>query len=151
MLDEKELFELTNELSMQFFNKPFMHIVKYNNRLRTTGGRYIPAQKLIEINPKYVIEMDREELIGIIKHELCHYHLHIGGKGYRHGDRDFKNLLKTTGSPRYCKPLPSSKNNHKYKYVCQKCHHVYLRIRRVNISKYRCGRCKGKIRLAETI
>ena len=38
-----------------------------------------------------------EELIGIIKHELCHYHLHLEGKGYQHRDKDFKELLKKVG------------------------------------------------------
>ena len=35
-----------------------------------------------------------DELISIIKHELCHYHLHQEGKGYKHRDQDFKDLLK---------------------------------------------------------
>ena len=26
--------------------------------------------------------MVEDALIDIIKHELCHYHLHLGGKGY---------------------------------------------------------------------
>ena len=47
-----------------------------------------------EINPLVVEVYGMEELIGVIKHELCHYHLHIEGKGYRHRDADFKNLLK---------------------------------------------------------
>ena len=47
----------------------------------------------IEINPLVLEVHGMEELIGVIKHELCHYHLHIEGKGYRHRDADFKNLL----------------------------------------------------------
>src|SRR5699024_1595240 len=146
-LDEASLFALTNKLSKQFFNKPFIHTVIFNHRLRTTGGRYLPAYKTIEINPKYVIEMDEEEVIGIIKHELCHYHLHIEGKGYKHGDKEFKELLRATGSPRYCEPLPSNKNRYKYKYICKRCDDTYWRVRRVNVNKYRCGRCKGNITL----
>ena len=38
--------------------------------------------------------MELRELEGIIRHELCHYHLHIEGKGYKHRDKDFKDLLK---------------------------------------------------------
>src|SRR5690625_3159895 len=99
ILNGEDLFDLVNELSWKYFNKPFKHDVIFNGRLRTTGGRYIPVKKLIELNPKYVIEMNEAEFIGIIKHELCHYHLHIEGKGYKHGDQAFKNLLKETGSP----------------------------------------------------
>ena len=36
-----------------------------------------------------------EELIGIIKHELCHYHLHLEGKGYQHRDRILSNCYKS--------------------------------------------------------
>ena len=49
-----------------------------------------------------------EELIRIIKHELCHYHLHLEGKGYKHRDQDFKELLQKVGASRFCSPLPES-------------------------------------------
>ncbi|MEC5424711.1 SprT family protein [Virgibacillus sp. C22-A2] len=143
ILNEKELYRLVNELSITFFSKPFKHQVTFNSRLRTTGGRYIPGKKVIELNPKYVEEMNEDEFIGIIKHELCHYHLHIEGKGYKHGDQEFKRLLIKTGSPRHCNPLPSQQSEFKYIYKCRDCAHVYKRRRRVNIKKYRCGRCRG--------
>lgn len=143
---EETLFELVNKLSLEFFHKPFKHNVQYNNRLRTTGGRYIPVKKLIELNPKYAVEMDENEFIGIIKHELCHYHLHIEGKGYKHGDEDFKKLLKETGSPRHCNPLPSQKKAFKYKYICKKCNQEYKRKRRVDLKKYKCGKCRGELK-----
>lgn len=148
-LNEQKLFELVNKLSWQFFNKPFKHKARYNNRLRTTGGRYVLNDKAIEINPKYVLEMSEDDYIGIIKHELCHYHLHVEGKGYKHGDTDFKKLLKETGSPRFCRPLRSEKNRRKYIYRCQKCDYIYRRVRRVNVQKYRCGKCKGRIALVQ--
>jgi len=145
--DETSLFQLVNEISLKYFNKPFRHRVYFNNRLRTTGGRYLPSKQVIELNPKYEIELGREELIGIIKHELTHYHLHIEGKGYKHGDRDFKELLKKTGSPRHCTPLPSSKKRYKYIYICMNCSQIYKRIRRINLRRYRCGRCHGKLEM----
>ncbi|MBP2079798.1 SprT-like protein [Oceanobacillus polygoni] len=143
LLNEKELYELVNELSITYFYKPFIDDVRFNQRLRTTGGRYIPAKRVIELNPKYAVEMDEAEFIGIIKHELCHYHLHIEGKGYRHRDADFRKLLKQTGSPRYCNPLPSNKESYKHVYRCNKCDQVYERKRRINLQKYRCGKCRG--------
>jgi len=145
LLNRIELYKLVNELSEVYFKKPFRHDVTFNHRLRTTGGRYLPGKRLIELNPKYAIEMDEQEFIGIIKHELCHYHLHIEGKGYKHGDQDFKKLLKETGSPRHCNPLPSQKREYNYTYICKKCHMEYNRIRRVNVKKYRCGKCRGEL------
>lgn len=147
LLNGHELYALVDKLSNQYFHKPFKDHVRFNNRLRTTGGRYIPSRRVIELNPKYVLETDEKEFIGIIKHELCHYHLHIEGKGYKHGDIDFKRLLKVTGSPRHCNPLPSNKRQEKHLYICKKCAYVYKRQRKVNVNKYRCGKCGGKLSL----
>ncbi|WP_404457581.1 SprT family protein [Oceanobacillus kapialis] len=146
MMNEKELYNIVEELSKKYFKRKFLHSVCFNNRLRTTGGRYLPAKRVIEINPKY-LEAGMEEFKGIIKHELCHYFLHIDGKGYKHGDQDFKNLLKETNSPRFCNPLPSQKVVRQYQYVCKTCGHVYERRRRVNVKKYRCGKCRGSLQL----
>ena len=90
---------------MNFFKKTFIHYAYFNPRLRTTGGRYLLRSHDIEINKKYYDERGIEELIGIIKHELCHYHLHLEKKGYQHRDADFKKLLKKVGAPRFCTPL----------------------------------------------
>lgn len=144
MLDD-ELHTFVNALSLEFFDTPFQHRVTFNYRLRTTGGRYIPSSNTIELNPKYATEMDKSELIGIIKHELCHYHLHIMGKGYKHGDAEFKKLLKETNSPRHCNPLPSVKDRYKHLYSCSGCGHTYKRIRTININKFRCGKCRGAL------
>ena len=34
-------------------------------------------------------------VIDIIKHELCHYFLHLAGKGYQHRDQDIKRFEPT--------------------------------------------------------
>ena len=145
ILEEAQLFNLVDTLSSEFFGKPYLDRVVFNYRLRTTGGRYIPKYRLIELNPKYYREASYEEFVGIIKHELCHYHLHIEGKGYQHRDPEFKQLLKETNSPRFCKPLPSH-NKHLYEYVCVSCNHVYKRKIRMNEKRYRCGICNGKLK-----
>ncbi|WP_053217400.1 SprT family protein [Virgibacillus senegalensis] len=144
-ISQEKLEELVNELSTKYFDKPFTDKVAFNNRLRTTGGRYIPSRRTIELNPKYLRELGEEEFIGIIKHELCHYHLHIEGKGYKHGDRDFRELLRKTGSPRFCQALPSAGKQAGHRYQCKDCGHVYERARRVDTKRYRCGRCRGKL------
>ncbi|HZG73789.1 MAG TPA: SprT family protein [Chondromyces sp.] len=149
-MEQSELQQLTETISLEFFSKPFRHQAVFNNRLRTTGGRYLLKSHNIEVNKKYLIEHGREELIGIIKHELCHYHLHIEGKGYKHGDKDFKALLKVVGAPRYCKPLieqTSLRQKKEYVYQCKDCGIHYPRKRRVNIDRYKCGKCKGRLEL----
>lgn len=145
-MSEEQLQQLVERISMEFFHKPFVHQAVFNGRLRTTGGRYKLGNHYIEINPLVVKLHDEGELIGIIKHELCHYHLHIEGKGYKHGDRDFKELLNQTNSPRHCKPL-AERNTPKvlHLYRCTACGLDYPRRRRMDCTKYRCGKCAGTI------
>ncbi|ARI78827.1 SprT family protein [Halobacillus mangrovi] len=145
-ITNEQLHQWTDDISREYFGKPFFDDVMFNARLRTTGGRYIPSKRVIELNPKYLSELGEEEFKGIIKHELCHYHLHIEGKGYGHRDKEFKELLKKTGSPRHCNPLPSQKLTHLHRYVCTRCEQEYKRKRRVNIKRYRCGKCRGKLK-----
>ncbi|MFC4402028.1 SprT family protein [Gracilibacillus xinjiangensis] len=145
--DQEELYTLVNSISKEYFHKPYQDKVVFNSRLRTTGGRYLPSKRLIELNPKYMIELGEDEFIGIIKHELCHYHLHIEGKGFKHRDKEFKELLKRTGSPRYCNSLPSMRKEYKHVYQCVDCKHVYRRKRKIDLKRYRCGKCHGKLTL----
>lgn len=104
-MDEQEIQRLVEEVSLQYFERPFLHKAVFNNRLRTTGGRYLLKSHNIELNYRYYEVYGEEELVGIIKHELCHYHLHIAGRGYKHRDRDFRELLKKVDAPRFCKQM----------------------------------------------
>lgn len=145
-MEQQKLKQWVDDISREWFGKPYTDEVTMNNRLRTTGGRYIPKYRKIELNPKYLEELGEEEFVGIIKHELCHYHLHIEGKGYQHRDQDFRDLLKKTDSPRHCQALPSKQDKKFHVYECEKCSHAYNRVRRVDVKKYRCGKCKGKLK-----
>jgi SprT-like protein len=146
-MTDEELHALVKIISDDVFQKPFLHQAEHNPRLRTTGGRYMLADHTIEINPLVFKVHGMDELVGVIKHELCHYHLHIEGKGYKHRDEDFRKLLSETSSPRFCKPLAANnkKSTSFYIYECESCKLKYKRKRRVNVLKYRCGKCAGAI------
>ncbi|MEC1645149.1 SprT family protein [Bacillus halotolerans] len=146
-MDNKELQKLTEDISNTYFKKPFRHQAVFNDRLKTTGGRYLLTSHNIELNRKYLIEHGREELIGIIKHELCHYHLHLEGKGYKHRDKDFRALLQQVNAPRFCTPLKKeTESNKTYRYICTACGQQYIKRRAMNPDRYRCGKCRGKIK-----
>ncbi|MEQ2528725.1 SprT family protein [Bacillaceae bacterium CLA-AA-H227] len=144
-----QLQELVENLSIKFFQKPFRHQALFNNRLRTTGGRYLLKSHNIEINRQYLEQLGEKELIGIIKHELCHYHLHIEGKGYQHRDADFRELLKKVDAPRFCSSLPArpvrKRSSKILVYKCSKCEQLYQRKRTINVTRYVCGKCRGKL------
>ena len=80
----------------------------------------------------------------IVRHELCHYHLYFQGKGYKHVDRDFKDLLAKVEGLRYAPKMQGQKEKY-YLYQCQSCGHIYRRKRRVNTQKFGCGLCRGKL------
>ncbi|KAB2328567.1 SprT family protein [Cytobacillus depressus] len=148
-MDDKELQQLVKEISLNSFRKPFRHKAYFNTRLRSTGGRYLLDSHHIEINRKYFEQLGQEELVGIIKHELCHYHLHLEGKGYKHRDLDFRLLMKEVGAPRFCSPLPERTKTKTIKkiivYSCVKCSQIYERKRSINTDRFVCGKCKGRL------
>ena len=148
---DEQLSELVSSISIQNFKREFKHKAYFNKRLRSTGGRYMLRSHAIEINPLVLEKHGMNELIGVIKHELCHYHLHLEGKGYKHRDTDFRQLLKQTDSPRFCSTLvePKKQNRTKlYVYECSKCGLLYRRKIRVNTRKFKCGKCFGELFLS---
>lgn len=149
-MNELELTNLTKEISEKYFKRPFVHQVKINHRMKTTGGRYHLDDHHIEINAHFLESKYRQELIGIIKHELCHYHLHQLGLGYRHRDYDFKRLMKQVGASRYAPDIGlRQKRKINYLYYCPHCGQEYPRVRRLNLRKYGCGRCRHRLKLKE--
>ncbi|GAA4724842.1 SprT family protein [Brevibacillus fulvus] len=150
-MTDQELQALVEMISVEYFGLPFSHQARFNKRLRTTGGRYLLRSHDVEFNPLHLAEHGEEELIKIIKHELCHYHLHLAGKGYKHADRDFKQLLAQVGGSRYCQQVSGGRKTLPYKYelLCQQCGMAYKRKRKVNPARYRCGRCAGKLKLRQ--
>ena len=149
-LTEEELQNLVAEVSFKYFGRQFKHQVKINKRMTTTGGRYHLDDHHIEINAHFLAPQYRQELIGIIKHELTHYHLHLTHKGYRHKDQDFKVLLDRVGGSRYAPDIGlKRKRKAKYLYICTVCGQKYWRVRRLNLRRYACGHCKGKLKLVD--
>jgi len=154
-MEDKELQKWVESISIEWFGKPFKHAASFNSRLRTTGGRYLLGTHNIEINKKYLDQFGETELIGIIKHELCHYHLHIEGKGYQHRDAEFRELLKKVGAPRFCSQLPEVKSKRKIRkillYTCTSCNLMYHRRRMMDTDRYVCGKCRGKLKLVKEL
>ena len=144
-MNENELQLLTMQISRQYFQREFTHHINYNHRLRSSGGRYLLKTGNIEINPKIEQKLGIEALIGVIKHELCHYHLHQTGSGYRHRDQDFKKLLNQVGGSRFVERMEPPK----FVYECTSCHHLYPRMKKMDTSRFVCGKCREKLILLD--
>lgn len=138
-VNNEELTDHVRQLSVEKFARPFLHTAQWNSRLRSTGGRFFPKDMHLDFNPKMA---NRAEFDGIILHELVHYHLYDQQRGYKHKDREFKDLLAQVGGLRYAPSIREAK----YTYVCQSCQQIYQRQRKINIKKYACGKCRGKLK-----
>ncbi|RXJ01961.1 SprT family protein [Anaerobacillus alkaliphilus] len=151
-MNDLELQKLVEDTSSEFFKWPFKHRAIFNPRLRTTGGRYLLGSHNIEINPKQFEHFGLDALIGIIKHELCHYHLHLQKRGYRHQDKDFKDLLAKVDGSKYCGAIPGMRRTSQtlHIYSCTDCGTVFNRKRAIDTKRYVCGKCKGKISKTKT-
>jgi SprT-like protein len=149
-MTDAQLHEWVKQISLSSFNLPFQHQASFNHRLRSTGGRYFTHTHNIEISWRQFEKHGKEEIEKIIKHELCHYHLHLLNKGYKHRDADFRTLLKQVGGSRFCKPVSDPKKRvqpFRFKLECSACRQEYFRKRKVNIKKYACGRCGGRLNM----
>ncbi|EOH87405.1 SprT family protein [Enterococcus villorum] len=150
-MTQEELQQLVEEISLTCFSMPFKHQAVFNKRLRSTGGRYHLTDHHLDFNFKMFQEVDEATRVGIIKHELCHYHLHLLKKGYRHQDADFKALLKKTGGLRYAPAVSSQKISKIEWYQCQECETNIYRKRKIDTKRYVCGKCRGKLSWQKTV
>lgn len=127
-------------VSLTDFHQPFQHRATFNARLKTTGGRFNPQTCYLDFNPHLFARLTPDEQVGIIRHELCHYHLYRAKAGYRHRDADFKQLLKQVNGLRYAPAMPATTG---WQYQCRHCGVMIVRRRRFNVSRYVCRRCRG--------
>lgn len=151
-MTQADLQALIEHISEASFHRPFCGRAVINRRLRTTGGRYFLTDHRIEINAHFLTPTAKKYLPGIIKHELTHYHLHQLGLGYRHQDPDFKQLLQAVGGSRYAPDLGLRRpEKRRFLYLCQRCGQAYPRVRRLDLRRYRCGRCRGRLFLVKKL
>ena len=142
-----KLTDYVKQVSLEDFGRPFIHQAQWNSRLRSTGGRFFPKDGHLDFNPKVYQELGLDVFRKIVRHELCHYHLYFEGKGYKHKDSAFKELLKEVGGLRFVPPLSSASQKPGLFYACQSCRQTYQRKRNINTKRYRCGLCRGNLTL----
>lgn len=146
MLSNRELTMKVRQISLSYFKLPFEHEALWNQRLRTTGGRFFPRDLHLDFNPRMA---DLTDFDRVILHELTHYHLYRAKRGYKHQDSDFKELLAQVGGLRYAPQV--AEKLMKYSYCCLSCGQLYQRQRKIDTKKYRCGKCRGKLLLKKAI
>lgn len=141
-MNHNDLQQLVEEVSLTYFNKSFNHCATWNNRLKTTGGRYHLKTHNLDFNPKVLEQLGQDVLLSVIKHELCHYHLHLAKQGYCHQDNDFKRLLQQVGGSRFVSW--GKRDVKKHHYRCTGCRSDIYRQRQFNIDRFVCSKCRQK-------
>lgn len=143
-MSNQELQALVEQVSLNAFHRPFLNQARFNNRLRTTGGRFHLPDENLDFNRRLFDAADAQVQLGIIKHELCHYHLYREHRGFQHRDADFKHLLAAVGGLRYA-PQIGPGQPPKHLYQCPACGQRYPRQRRLNLNRYACGKCGHRL------
>jgi predicted SprT family Zn-dependent metalloprotease len=95
--------------------------IRWNTRLRTSAGRFIPHKQrsIIEIAGYLMDEPDAEALIrDTMGHEMIHYLLWVDRKPYGHTP-EFHQIMERIGVSRY-NPVPKHRP-FKHCYVCSTC------------------------------
>jgi predicted SprT family Zn-dependent metalloprotease len=120
-----QYFELLNR--QHFEGLLALPILRWNARLRTSAGRFIPGGRqlfsasppIIEIASYLKHEAEGEKLIvDTLGHEMIHYWLWMRRRPYGHG-AEFWTKMKLMGVSRY-NPVPK-RRNFKYVYQCGAC------------------------------
>jgi len=142
------LYELYEFFNSKYFNNTLPKssdvLIEWSSRLTASAGICYPKpiNPIIRLSTHYH-EKFPEEIESTLLHEMIH--LTINGHGV-----NFKKEIDRINSlggnvKRYSKQRAKEKKIN-WIYKCKKCSREYKRNRKFsNISKYRCGACKGKI------
>lgn len=108
-INNKELKLICDELMEQLWGDKLEIPVTISGRLtRSLGlfyyrtvynsGEFVREPIKIVISKQLTEHYSLENIEGVIKHELCHYHLYKMGGNYSDGDKEFEDELKRIGS-----------------------------------------------------
>jgi predicted SprT family Zn-dependent metalloprotease len=141
-----DLFARVNVLHFDGFLEP--PILRWNSRLRSSAGRFIPGSRKFFMEYRPVIEvasylLQEENKMAFIQdtlaHEMIHYWLWVRRKPYGHTPM-FWAKMKEMGVSRY-NPVPRTRP-YRYVYRCSFCQREFPARRR--LGPLACAKCCGK-------
>jgi predicted SprT family Zn-dependent metalloprotease len=122
-------------------------LVEWNPRMRSTAGRAIWPNGLIQLNPR-LVEISQEEVRRTVLHELAHliaYERHPYRRLQAHG-REWQRACADVGIPgeraTHQLALPSRTMQRRWRYECPACDKSFERVRRFKsaVACYECCR-----------
>lgn len=142
-MDLLEIFNRINERHFDGHLDP--PLLKWNSRLRSSAGRFIPGRRkflredppMIEVASYLIEEEKAEELVAdTVAHEMIHYWLWVRRRPYGHTP-EFYAKMRVMGVSRY-NPVPRQRP-YKYQYVCGTCQKRFPARKR--LGKLACAAC----------
>jgi predicted SprT family Zn-dependent metalloprotease len=146
LLEQQNLlrfFEETNRLHFDGFLEP--PILRWNSRLRSSAGRFVPGSRkyfkqlppAIEIASYLLEEENAEALIrDTMAHEMIHYWLWVRKRPYGH-TAEFLEKMKQMGVSRY-NPVPKTRP-YRYIYACGYCQREFPARKKLGVLA--CANC----------
>lgn len=138
--------------------------IVWNRRMRSTAGRAFLNHAKVELNPR-LLELGEEALIHVrqtLLHELAHLLAHQRyGYGISAHGAEWKQACSDMGIPgesaTHSLPLPSNKQQRKWRYRCPECSEVIERVRKMRgvsacyncCKKYHRGNYHARFQLIE--
>jgi predicted SprT family Zn-dependent metalloprotease len=142
-LDLSLIFEQVNQQHFDGFLDP--PILRWNSRLRSSAGRFIPGSRkffraappVIEVATYLMDEGNAEALVrDTLAHEMIHYWLWVRRKPYGH-TAEFWDKMTAMGVSRY-NPVPRTRP-YRYLYRCPGCLGQFPARRKLGVLA--CGKC----------
>lgn len=138
-MDREEILKEYNDKA-KFYSKELWNIeydgeVVFNNRLRSSDGRFLSEDNIIEFNKALLTLNCKDYIDEVLLHELCHWYCYVSELEWDDGDFDFEEQIYLSGSRPtetsciksnmimiiddeawyYCKNCDNSKEVHKFK------------------------------------
>ncbi|HDD3747353.1 TPA: SprT family protein [Staphylococcus aureus] len=94
-----------------------------------------------------MVENLSEEKFGRTFRHCAYFNKRLRTTGGRYLLKSHDIEINPIGAPRFCNSIESYQQRANYEYYCTKCHAKYIRIRKVDTNRMRCGHCNGKLRM----
>lgn len=141
------LTKLFSEINLLHFEGALaVPTLKWNNRLKSSAGRFFPgSRKWLKLQPpkieiaQYLLDHENSEHLvrDTLAHEMIHYWLWVKRRPYGHTSEFYKKMNEM-GVSRY-NQVPK-KDPPKYRYSCLHCNEQFLRVRKIK-RKAACLKC----------
>lgn len=136
--DLERLFHVLNQVYFQGEIPPLP--IVWNQRLRSTAGRFCAPPPVIQVGVRYH-QRHPAELEDTLKHEMVHAWLFARRRPFGHTS-EFRAKLAEIGGSRYARYDPMlvrRRSRQRFLYQCPACRTLYVYLRR--IRNHSCGRC----------